>query len=241
MNDEDRKKLTFLDQLVKQGKTASDEEVQWLIQKLKGMLSRPDEFDFPEFAAIYSPMEHQAYALLRVGMPNWAKDFEIAEDWTGSTITIFEYRPDCDPFSAFLIVRPWVRVLEGEIEPLRRCTLTLDCEDTVLINKSPLDFYLIGQDGAGFHRWQDHVRPLQHSILSAFGMVEGKREVDGDKLLGIFIPRDTPLRVKLQGPKSENPTKAKLRVGLTAMLYTTKAPGGGANLSIPRKISEIKT
>jgi hypothetical protein len=241
MNDEDRKKLVFLDQLVKQGKTASDEEVRWLIDSLKGMLSRPDEFDFPEFAALYAPSEHKAYALLRVGMPNWTKDFEIPENCLSSNATIFEQYPDCDPYSAFLVVRPWIRVLEGSIETLRRCTLSLDCEGTVLMNKSPVDFYLIGQDGAGFHRWMDQVRALQHSILSAFAMVEGKREADPDKLLGIFVGRNTPVRLKLHGPKSESPASIKLRVGLTAMLYTTKGPGGGADLSMPRKISEIKT
>lgn len=242
LNDEDRKKLAFLDHIVRGGKTVSDEEVRWLIDRLQAALTRPDEFDFPEYTALVDPLHRKGYALLRIGMPDWKTELFVDRN---SRPVVFETHTDCDIFSAYLVVRPWIRICgqtpKSAVDVLRRCTLSMTADDLVLVDKSPAEFFLIDKNGVGIHRWLEHVRPLQHPIYSAYALLEGKLEADSSKLLGIFVARDTKLSVKLHGLDVLGKKPIKIVAGLTAMLYTTKGPGGGEKLSIPREIKGIGT
>lgn len=240
LNEEGRKKLAFLAHLAKQGDPVAPDEVRWLIAQLQSTLSRPDEFEFPEYAAIYDPKRAQAFALLRVERPNWQTETAIEKDGLGARVEIFDRVAECDTHAAFLIVRPWIRihssVPESAVEVLRRSSITMTLDDVAVIRAAPIEDYLIAKDGGGLRYWMEFLRPVDKTIYSAYSLNMETCEADPHKPLGIFVANKTAVRIEIKGDEGSKHDEVRVIAGLTAMLYTTKAPGGGAALEFPREL-----
>lgn len=249
LNDEERKKLAFLGHLVgEEGKEASKEEVLWLIDRLKktAFMSPPNEFEFPEYAALIYTPKHEAYALRRFRNPGWERDLELKENGLAEGVDVFEVSADCDQFSAFLVVRPWVRVhlgvADADLDHLKKSTIRVSFDDVYVLHETYLEDYLILRDGSSLKAYPQPIHITRDISKYAFPAVclDGDMKADPMKPLGVFAPRDTMVRIRLEGKTGRKNGPMKVTTGLCVMEYTTKADGGGAELSIPRDFTTIK-
>src|SRR5579871_6021383 len=245
LNEDDRKKLAFLNHLVlEQEKDISRDEVKWLLGRLRASLSRPDEFDFPEFAGLINPMKKNAYALRRSLKPNWTKTMFVAEASTGNGAEVFSVSAECLNTNAFLLVRPWIRahskMSDEAFEKLRLCSLSLMIDGVMLLQDSPIDDYLIAMDGGGMRAASPGVRAPNEYVYPAVELNTSDATADPYKPLGVFLPDKTMVRLFLRTPPGHTGwEEAQIVAGFTVSEYTTRAEGGGAELEMPRDFVKL--
>lgn len=241
LSDDDRKKLAFLNHLVlEQDKDISRDEVKWLLGRLRASLSRPDEFNFPEYACLINEKERNAFALRRYLKPNWTKTMPVEEATLGNGAEVFSVSAECMKSNAFLLVRPWIRALskvsDEAFDKLRLCSLSLSVDDVMLLKDCPIDEYLIAKDGGGMRAASIPVRAPNEYVYPAVELNMADATAEPTKPLGVFLPDQTFIRLFLKTPPGHGGWEdAEIVAGLTVMEYTTRSQdGGGAEVAIPR-------
>ena len=243
LSDEERKKLGALNHLVhEQGKDLSREQVKWLLARLRASLSRPDEFDFPEYAALINPQEKNAFALRRYLKPNWSAPSSL--EASAGKVEVLDVSAECPRTNAFMLIRPWIRMSgqaeDEDFEKLRLSSVELTSDGVVLLSDSPIDDFLIANDGGGMRGFSPTVRAPNDYVYPAVELNPGDATADPMRPLGIFLPDQTRVRLFIKTSAKQGEWKARIIAGLTVMEYTTK-PGSGAgqDVAIPRDFSKI--
>lgn len=240
LKDAERKKLTFLKQLVvDQNKDISREEVRWLIERLCTLFSKPDEFQFPEYAALVERREPPyAYALRRILKPNWMWSLDLPENSLATGAELISFHTTTDGQSAFLVVRPWIRVQvdakDGLIEQVRACSLDLSIDGVKVLVDAPVDDFLTAQDGVGLRGISPEIYLTREMRLFPAVELSEDHKALPDSPIGVFVPNNNLIKLVIKGPSGHKNDPIKLVAGLTAMEYTTKPGGGGADLLIPK-------
>lgn len=241
MNYAERKKLAFLNHLVvEQGKEASPEEVRWLLDRLRATLSRPDEFDFPEYAALINPAKKEAFALRRLLIPNWTWRFDLPKNALTSRARLVSFSTQCDVHAAYLVIRPWIRVhadtKDSVFEQLRTCSVKLTFDGVEVLVEAPIDKFLLAKDGGGLSWLSGLYVTRDMLVFPAVELDPKSLEALPERPLGVFAPNNTRIELEIKGPSGHENDPMQIIAGLTAMEYTTKADGGGVELSMPREI-----
>jgi len=227
LTDEDRKKLAFLAHVVEQGKDISREEVRWLLDRLRMNLSHPGEFDFPDYAGLIDQVKDVAYGVRRFLKPDWKSSYDVPENSLAEGVETFFLRASCGQNNAFMVVRPWIRVhantTDEVFEQLRRCTIQCKFDDSPVINKSPIDDYLIAKDGGGVRGWSPVINPMGHKhICLAVALNQKEMTADPAKRLGIFVQNKMIVRMEIQAPADLKHPPFQIICGFTVMEYTTE-------------------
>jgi len=227
LTDEDRKKLAFLAHVVEQGKDISREEVRWLLDRLRMNLSHPDEFDFPDYAGMIDRVKNVAYAVRRFLKPDWKSLYDIPENSLPEGVETFFLRAECGQNNAFMVVRPWVRVhantTEAVFELLRRCTVQCKFDDDPLVDRTPIDDYLIAKDGGGVRGWSPVINPMGYMHVCLASPLDPKEQTaDPMKRLGIFVRNKTIVRLEIKAPADLKHPAFQVVSGFTVMEYTTE-------------------
>lgn len=202
--------------------TPSADEVRWLIDVLARVSSgAPNEFEFPQYAALYNPEISRAYAVVyreslqveqRITCFGTVTDTQLLDQMITEQV--------CD---ATLLVRPYVRIVRGQadsVEALRRFTLTMEI-DGVKVMKVALEESLIGPAGELYRKIPWSVKWRSTYPLFPAVVLNENAEADPSKFLGIFCPNGTRIKVEMLGSGVIH-GDMEIAVGLVAARYTTK-------------------
>lgn len=244
LNDQDRMKFLMLQHVAKEERRdLVHEDVLWLLEKLRpAFYSRPDEFEFPERAALINRIACNAFEMLQAGKPDWKREQELPEGILSYEVEVFGINLSCPPTNAFLIVRPWIRAhletSDQAFEQLRSCSLTLLVDGKEFLSKAPIADYLITMDGVGIRSLSPVLRcpgecgkvfpacglEIIHSKnpYRSFVSQEGGNIAVPEKNFGIFCTGNCPISMTIQGPSGIKNEAMKVVSGLTVMEYTTK-------------------
>lgn len=244
LNDDDRRKLAFLNHLVLiEKKDPVREEVIWLLDRLRMNLSHPDEFEFPDYACLVNKKDEEAYALRRFLKPDWSAHLDVAENTLSEGVETFFLRTNCIVNNAFLVVRPWVRVhpntSEDTFEKLRRCTITAKFDDDALVNKAPIDDYLIAKDGGGIRAYSPFINPIDNKYVYIATLLDKDNFAVLTSTIGIFLARYTIVRIEITAPPDLKHERFQIVSGFTAMEYTTLPDDASTALSHPRELMRL--
>lgn len=177
----DLETLAWIEEGLVQGVLPDSEKLRWLTETLKRSLTeRPDDFKFPEYAAILTSVpglattdergrwvpalgqsgtvsgETMAYALRILKKMDWRTTCEVGGPGLKpeECAHVFSKKTDCPSTDAFLAVRPYVRAHMGTspdlFEELRRCSISVTFVDYAILDHAPIDDYLISPDGKWF-------------------------------------------------------------------------------------------
>jgi hypothetical protein len=227
LSDADRKRLSFLNHLVvEQGQDIAREEVKWLLERMQSILSRPDEFNFPEYACMINGKEHAAIALRRHIAPNWSKEVTLGPATSGMGAEVFVIEAECPVYNAFLVARPWIRILpevsDEATQRLRLCSIGLTLDTQTLLSDSPIEETLITKDGYSL-KTPMLLRSPSYYVHPAVELAQGDATADAQKPLGVFLPNKMVARLFVKTPAGFDGWSAKVVVGFTVMEYTTRA------------------
>lgn len=206
-------------------------EARWLLGLVLRLAEpRPDEFDFPEHAVLCNPISQSAFAL------RYAR-IEPFELFLEPPLYSFEKEFPCEAGDAFLLVRPYVRAGTARnseaAHALRAACFRLEVDGEPVCPDEPLSRFLVWESGVAESRTAPLVRPDPRSaaLYPAFGLhpnrtrgtLDGSAapEIDGERPLGIFLPKNTIVRGRISYRFPVLPDVRLSAGGLTA-LYTTR-------------------
>lgn len=250
MNDEERKRLDLLGELLKKDEPLPREDAQWLYSKIRVLMApqRADEFLFPSYAALVShhTIPCKAFPMRFFQRLNLMKEVSVDQGALGEGLAIPLTTIECEVCDAVMVVRPWVRVHPGVPEAVfsefRKCALTLLCDGERLIRECPIDEFLLGPREETFRTGYASINP-QTSQIAVYaagrpGPENGESTIEPE--YGCFVVNKTRISIELSildhvaveyskgprewSPRSFPPTPFKISAGLTAAKYTTK-PG----------------
>lgn len=243
LNDQDRMKVLLLKTLVeKERRDLPREDVLWALTHLeRGAYSRPDDFSFPEIAALVNPIACNGFTMRSIGKPDWKWETQASEGALSRGVQAFGITAECLPVNAFLIVRPWIRAhadtTNKAFEQLRSCTVDLSVRKgddfAQLLHQAPIDDYLIAQDGIGVRS----LSPILKDRAPAFaacglsmgppgpydGWMTPLQQIDPKKAFGIFCSGGSTISLDIQGSKDLKSDPMTVIAGLTVMEYSTKS------------------
>lgn len=200
---------------------AGDRDVVWACQ-LARKLSRlkPTEAQFPENLAVINQANCTAIPVRFAESCFVEHVFEL-KDGKG----LFEYMLSCESTDAFLVIRPYVRVVipqeQAVLDRLEKGKLMVHADGS-FISVTPIAEVLVGLDGYGVRRKPFLFRlPVQHEP-NIFGVasLDALGEIATPGGLGIFLPNTTKVRIELETPAVVD--RATVSVGLVMARYTTK-------------------
>lgn len=201
-------------------------EIQWLCNlALRLAALKHTEAEFPAYLALINANVGNAYPMRLDGvMPPEEHELHWASGL--GSVTLLERKLSCGATEAFLLVRPYVKLLdpqsEGTVEQLVRLgKITVRANDVVLTEGSIAE-HLVGLNGYGFRR-----KPFVLSIgarnekgIFGVGILDGdSTSSQGDQ--GVFLPSDTVVTVQLSYPLHRD-EHLNFSTGLVMARYTTK-------------------
>ena len=216
-------RLKKTDPLLLPGGLARDLEA---LRKAIDRLSRikPDDFDFPEYAALLNPISCTAYAMRFDGRYSIDETLVIQElergplTWTRTT-----WSQPCD---ALLATRAYVRVAPPAsllaIEELRKAVLTLRIDGEPVIDRESLAGYLALPDGWGVRRIPRLLRLRTQSLFTGVGLND-EAEADPGLHYGIMLTNGCQIRMEIELHDCTFTGPVTLAAGLVLGRYTTKA------------------
>jgi hypothetical protein len=207
---------------------ASETDVKWLrdiIEKLA--LLKPDEFDFPKYAALVNPIACNAFAMryhrTEVFRNTVALSFSL---FTGGTdlLNLTTNSQVCD---AILLIRPWIRLGaqtgKEALEIVRKGLVTFTLDGEKLCEKASIDEFLIDENGYGVRKKPFALGRIKTSCLFGGCGLNSEHQADASKDLGIMMVNGTHVVLTLHGQADAPGTPVSVTAGLVAATYTTKA------------------
>jgi hypothetical protein len=240
-NSSDERKVAEIRSLAREGKAIARKDLLWLTAHATAKAKRratPEEHDFPKYAAVIDRNACQAIPMRFDGLAPLANSAVIGLCNNGGerNITLFDTTVLPGPTEAILVVRPWVRpylpdVQDSRWDSLRQFTLWLTVDGEELIREDPLEGFLVGPDGYG---WRERAftfegRPTRSTLLAGLCDEPNGISLPDPKILtdqGIFLARGSCISFGLASAFGEPRIISEIRVraGLVAARYTTKAP-----------------
>jgi hypothetical protein len=201
-------------------------DISWLCQIARRLARlKPTEAVFPAYSALINQNIPAAYPIRRdVVIP--LEEHEL--HWVGgpSPVILLERTLSCEVSDAFLVVRPYVKLVspesEGTLEQLARLGKITVRADKAVLTEGPLAEHLVGFDSYGFHRKPFAFTAGSRPAKWVFGvgtLNEDKTVSPGE--LGVFLADKTTVTVELSYPLHAG-EELKLATGLVMARYTTK-------------------
>lgn len=225
LSEKDLKRLEDIERVIDAEDMPSLDNIRWLCGKVRAVrFARPDEFDFPTYACLINLEKQVAYALRYFETPGLRRETEISKGALREGVEVFSATPVFPETDGLLIVRPWVRPVAGTSEDLfeeiRQCSLSLSFDGKSLIDKRPIESFLMTPEGAGLRTTPELLvhQPGAHVHLAA--CLKGN-EGDPSQPLGCFVVTNTRISLALVSPAGRPSDKLKVVAGLTCARYTT--------------------
>ena len=196
------------------------------LRKAIDRLSRikPDDFDFPEYAALVNPISCTAFAMRFDG--RWSIDETLVIRELERGLLSFTRTTESQPCDALLATRAYVRVAPQAsqlvIEELRKAVLTLSIDGEPVIDRESLAGYLALPDGWGVRRIPRLLRLRTQSLFTGVGLND-EAEADPGLHYGIMLPNGSQIQMELGLNDCTFTGPVTLAAGLVLGRYTTKA------------------
>jgi hypothetical protein len=199
------------------------------IESLRQIASRlarlkADDFDFPEYAAFVNHISCTAYAMRfdkRVSLEAPVDLEKGQQGWRSESLTTAS-----QPCDAILAVLAYVRVAspagQGVIEELRKAVFFLSIDGNPVVQGEPLAGYLVLQDGTGVRRLPRILRRGAGNLFTGCAFTP-EQEADPSRHYGIMMPNQSVIQMELKLENGLTEEPVRLRAGLVAARYTTKA------------------
>jgi hypothetical protein len=207
---------------------ASETDIKWLcdiIEKLA--LLKPDEFDFPKYAALVNPIACNAFAMryhrTEVFRNTVALSHSLFTDGA-DLLNLTTHSQVCD---AILLIRPWIRLGaqtgKEALEIVRKGLVTFTLDGEKLFEKTSIDEFLMDENGYGVRRKPCSLGHIKTSCLFGGCGLDSEHQADASKDLGIMMVNGTRVVLTLHGQADAPGTPVSVTAGLVAATYTTKA------------------
>lgn len=181
---------------------------------------RPDEFEFPEYAALVNPIAHMAYTL-RFNGRSAAQNVVALQPGNGP---IFEMTTESRVTDAELFVRPHIELVEPKtaeaMGALRLENISVEVDGERVVRNHAIDEFLIGLDGRSVRKTQFSFSGLvPGTLFTAVTLKDG--EAVRNNVIGIFLPNASRVRIWIS--RSLGIVPMTLRVGMVLATYTTRS------------------
>lgn len=217
----DEKRLQFLDGSDKKSKV--EEWLLGLVRKLAAL--RPEEHQFPQYAALVNQISCSAYAMRYDTRRPFLKETRLLPTDHHSMIDLLGWTTSSQVCDAILFVRPFVKFPKGTpaeiLEMAGKWTVTLTIDGEQVEKSMLLDEILVKADGNGIRRQPYVITRKPSSLFLGVGLNE-KQEADPSDWLGLMLPNNSFLQLVVHEIKGL-PWEAKITAGVVAASYTTKA------------------
>jgi hypothetical protein len=204
-----------------------DQEIQWLCQLARKLAAlKPVDAELPEYLAL---INHHAYNGMPVRFCERVHLVDRELTWVGPASTekaiLLDESISCRVYDAFLLIRPYVKLLSPESEGVREQLMrlgkvTVYADKTMLFNGS-ISEILVGPDGYGAHRkpfsFRYHAEPKD--AVFGTGVLSGDLEATPSDH-GVFLVSGTRVLIELEYPLRDG--ELKLATGLVMARYTAK-------------------
>lgn len=223
-------------QAIAKSERPRDADVLWLCELVE-RLSRatPTEWNFPKFAALFSPTSTAAFGLRYAGLVRNEQgySFRPGHDIARHRVDVFTEKFFCAVCDAILCIRPYIRMesppegrkdwMPSATKQLRamveKATIRLEIDDVVVIDDEPAEAYLIGLDGAGLRRHPSNIRVAPDYPLQFYTFEDDFQVVPSD--YGVFIANNSMVKISILGLAAHPQQRVVLGTGLVMARYTT--------------------
>jgi hypothetical protein len=213
-------------------KVAGPKDIQWLSEAAKRVVrSTPQEFQFPQYMALIDRMACQAIPM------RFDKVVPLEQDLAfqpGVEIITIGFKTPCGLTDAVFVARPWIRpepaTPRGVLDEFRSWRLSMSLDSNEVLPERPIEEFLVDPDGFGYRERAFELPPLPSTVLKAGGFEpspgQSKPFISSpDQVVpvpGLFGVGDQEIRLMLLKGKPLS-CEIRIRAGLVAALYTTKA------------------
>lgn len=210
-------------------------DVLWACSQVRRLaLLRPDEFDFPPYAALLNHQMANCFALRYLRMERFRNETALTPEASKEDRILLDMVQVCEPTEATLAVRPYVRLSPATgreaYEAFRRRTVSLAVmtqtgERLEFLTGSSVEDHLIGPDGSTVRRNpSSFARVDDRRAFPAIGLHDDHQSGDSDIKYGVFLTKGDHLMLKLDGCQEGFGETVRLTAGIVAARYTVKSP-----------------
>lgn len=203
-------------------KTKTEEWLLGLVRRISDL--KPEEYLFPQYAALVNLMSDSAYAMRYARRESFLKETQILTTTHPYDIDLLDWTTSSRVCDAILLIRPFVRLSPGTPAAVRaqvgkwRSTLTIDGED--LEKGMLLDDILVQENGDGVRKNPFSFSKNVAGLFPGCGLSE-RQEADRDDQYGVMLPNGSRVNLVISFERPEQ--EIRITAGVVAASYTTKA------------------